>query len=109
LNIIFAKHDCCDKEFCFEVPDSMAKYIVKGDILLVDTLKGITLATATSSVVAGNGAEDVALKSGAYLPLKRVISFADQKMQTYIKNQTIASAINLLNKEMTNCDLELPF
>lgn len=31
MNIIFAKHDCCDKEYCWEVPDEFKDYISKAN------------------------------------------------------------------------------
>lgn len=80
--LVFAKHDCCDKEFLFAVPYYME--VRKGDILLVDTSKGLTIATATSEMFEGLDIDEVAVKFGAYLPLKEVKQVAGKMLQTYI-------------------------
>ena len=68
---VFAKHDCCNKEFIFSIPGDMI--VRKGDILLVNTSKGRTIATATSEKFEGLDVNDIAARFGAYLPLKEVV------------------------------------
>lgn len=111
MNIIFAKHDCCEKDFCFEVPSEMVKYISKGDILFVDTVRGHDIATAVSGVISGDGAIDIALKSGAYEPIKKVISFVNKQMGQYIANRTSNQIIEIIraNTIKSVIDPELPF
>lgn len=95
MNIIFAKHSG-SKEYVFSVPDNMAHRIKKGDILLVDTMRGDSIAIATTGVISGAGAIDIAKRSGAYQPLKRVITYANEAMQNWI----------VQNNDLNN---ELPF
>lgn len=111
MNVIFAKHDCCEKEYCWEVPDEFKDYIVKGDFLLVNTIKGIDIATASTGIITGNGAIDVAEKSGAYFPLRKVISFVGAPMKNYICNKVrtaIAKDIQNGNINVFN-DPDWPF
>lgn len=103
MNIVFAKHDNCDKEFCFEVPDGMA--ISKGDILLVDTMHGKTLATATTGVISGEGAGDVALKAGAYFPLKKVLSSMGAQLRIYIEEKVKEEIIEGIRRNVKLCDM----
>lgn len=84
MNVIYGKHDGCSKEFVWEVPGEMKDYILKGDLLLVDTARGIDVVTATTGVISGDGARDVAEKNGAYFPLKRVISFVDSNLKVVL-------------------------
>lgn len=97
MNIIFAKHENNGKEFCFEVLDEQAGYIKKGDLLLVETCRGNAAATATTDVISGSGAKDVANKSGASFPLKKVISFVDSTLKEYIHNAVKESVIKELD------------
>ena len=85
MNIIFAKHDGCNKEFIFEVPNGMNPK--KNDILWVDTIRGETVAVATSDVISGCQMEQLVEKLGAYLPLKRVRTYANKELQIYIENR----------------------
>lgn len=107
MNIIYAKHDGCDKEFCWQVPDSMVQYIHKGDILLVDTYRGLDIATAITGVVSGDGTKDIAEKSGAYFPLRSVISFVDSRLKSYVTNLVSHDMIKILKEY--NSDIVLPF
>lgn len=109
MNIIFVKHDCCEKEFCFEVPENMAKEISKGDILLVNTMKGVDIATAITGVVSGDGVLDVATNKGAYLPLKSVISFANIQMINYISRKNSREIIERIMANMPENEQNLPF
>ena len=86
MNIIFANHDGCDKEYIFEVPNGM--HPERSDILWVETSKGDTVAVATSDVISGYKMEQVVEKFGAYLPLKVVRTYANKELQTYIENRT---------------------
>lgn len=80
--LVFAKHDSCDKEFLFAVPYYLE--VRKGDVLLVRTSKGLTVATATSEMFEGQNIDEIAVKFGAYLPLKEVKQVAGKTLQTYI-------------------------
>lgn len=92
MNIIFARHGTA-AEYAFSVPDSMAKRIKQGDILWVDTMYGEQVAVATTGVISGDGAKDIALRHGAYEPLKSVISYANAEMQKWITQAAIAKVV----------------
>jgi hypothetical protein len=85
MNIIFAKHDGSPKTYAFEVPDCMTAYVHKGMDILVDTLHGPAMATTTTGVISGEGALDVALQSGAYEPIKPVLSFMNDMMRRHVE------------------------
>ena len=84
---VFAKHDGCNKEFVFAVPPWMSVH--KGDVLLVETKDGRAIATATSNIIEGEDVEQVALRFGAYLPLKKVLQVCGPELQKYIRIKTI--------------------
>ena len=107
MNIIYAKHDGCDKEFCWQVPDSMVQYIRKGDVLLVETYRGVDVAIATTGVISGDGTKDIAEKAGAYFPLRFVISFVDSHLKSYLTNMVRNDLISVIKTYNTN--LDLPF
>lgn len=79
MNIIFAKHGD-SRSFCFAVPDELSPYLKKDMRVLVETKLGLDVATTTTGVICGEGATDTALMNGAYLPLKNVISFFDERL-----------------------------
>lgn len=103
MNIVFAKHDNCDKEFCFEAPEGMT--VNKGDILLVDTMHGNTVATATTGIISGEGAKDIALKAGAYFPLKKVLSCTGMQVRRYIEEKVREEIIENIRRSLNNSDL----
>lgn len=94
--LVFAKHDCCNKEFLFAVPFDME--VQKGDVLLVDTMHGLTVATATSEMFEGRNIDEVALKFGAYLPLKEVKQVAGRQIQEYLRRKTIGNICNVIQE-----------
>ena len=94
--VVFAKHDSCSQEFLFAVPWYME--VRKGDVLLVDTMHGKVIATATTEMFEGRDIDEVATKCGAYLPLKEVKAVAGQELQSYIKNKIFAEYRKSLNK-----------
>ena len=83
--LVFAKHDHCNKEYLFAVPYYLE--VRKGDIILVETSQGITIATPTSEMFEGRKIDEVAVKFGAYLPLKEVKQVAGKALQTYIERK----------------------
>lgn len=103
MRIVFAKHEGEDKEYCFEVPEIMN--IQKGDILLVDTMRGTEIATATSYTIIGENVEQFATRCGAYLPLKKVITYASEEMQKYIHKKTVSEII----KTIKTVNDDIPF
>lgn len=120
MNIIFAKHDN-EKECCFEVMKQHIRYIRKGDFLLVEINGNTEVVKATTNVISGLGAKDIAEKSGAYFPLRRVISFVDDNIKKYMCDTMKKLIINTLDsnsnitREMIlglvdlNFEDELPF
>lgn len=106
--LVFAKHDCCEKEYLFAVPYYLD--VKKGDILLVDTSKGITVATATSEVFEGQNIDEIALRFGAYLPLKEVKQVAGKMLQTYIQRKERSEIITKIqSQDNGNIRFDLPF
>ena len=103
MNIVFAKHGMIGPAYCFEVPDQMVKHIKVGTELYVDTMQGASMATATTGVVTGDGAEDVARQNGAYFPLKQVLSFLNKDMIRYVENSLMRRIRDVLTVE------EIPF
>lgn len=108
MKIIFGKHDGCSTDFCWIVPENAEYDISKGDILLVQTQRGLDIATATTDVISGDGVLAVAIKAGAYLPLKKVVTYADSKMQQYIENRFGNEIINEIRARQTDT-IELAF
>lgn len=94
--LVFAKHDGCNKEFLFAVPFDME--VRKGDVLLVDTMHGRTVATATSEMFEGKNIDEVATKFGAYLPLKEVKQVAGRQIQEYLRRKTIGNICNVIQE-----------
>lgn len=81
--VVFAKHDSCPQEFLFAVPCYLD--VRKGDVLLVETMRGDAIATATTEMFEGRDIDEVAKRFGAYLPLKKVKAVAGKEIQGYIK------------------------
>lgn len=107
INVIKAKHEGCNKEFFFSVTDDQKKKIQKGDILLVDTKRGIKFATALCDpFTLEDEAINLLLAAGAYFPLKPVIEYCGNEMRSYIICQYLKSA---LKQEEYNCPEYLPF
>lgn len=113
MNIIFARHDGCQKDFCWQVPDNLKDYISKGDILHVETMRGLDIATAATGVISGDGARDIAESKGAYFPLKSVVSFVNKDLEKYILHKDLMYAVKKMNITMSRREDmlldELPF
>lgn len=92
MRIIFVKHLNSEKEFLFEVPCCLnAKY---GDVLAVNTYRGLAIAIASSNIETVS--ETVAVRLGARMPLKTVL-FRIGKEEANIVAMAIEK--NLLNQE----------
>ena len=107
MKVIFAKHDRCDKEFMFEVPKGMNPS--EEDILWVDTYRGETTATATSDVIEGENVRQLVERFGAYMPLKLVRTYANEKMVDSIRRVCYAEIQELIKKEQSKIGEFLPF
>ena len=88
MNIVLVRHGK-SKEYCFEVPDVLIPFIKKDMVVLVDTRRGIDIATTTTGVITGEGARDIAESRGAYFPLRSVISFLDDRFRCIVINEII--------------------
>lgn len=75
MNIVFVKHSNSPKEFAFYVPDELIPFVKKGQGVLCSTMYGLAYATTTTGVISGDGAYDVAIANGAYIPLKPIVGF----------------------------------
>lgn len=73
MNIVLVKHNNNPKEFAFYVPEELLPYVKKGSGVLCKTTHGLAYGTATTGVISGDGARDVALAHGAYIPLKPIV------------------------------------
>jgi hypothetical protein len=102
--IVFARHEGDKKEYLFEVPEGMK--VKHDDILLVDTIKGKQIARATGDMSTGDYTDDILLRLGAYLPLKRVLAVAGEEIQEYIKTVVIRDIIVNLKAQKQG---DLPF
>lgn len=85
--LVFAKHDGCVEEFLFAVPYDIEVH--KGDVILVDTMRGLAVATATTEMFEGRDIDEVAQKFGAYLPLKEVKQVAGKQIQEYLRKKAL--------------------
>lgn len=88
LNVVFVKHGG-SKEYCFEVPNDLVPYIKSGTTVLVNTKRGLDVGEATTGVISGPGARDVAKKNGAYFPLAKVISFLSDEFRKVCRNEIV--------------------
>jgi len=88
---VFVKHDGCNKEFLFSVDPFMR--VRKGDIVLVDTMQGPQVGTVTSDIFESPNLDEIAVRFGAYLPLKKVLQVCGPELQQYMINKTV-KAIN---------------
>ena len=75
MNIVLVKHNDSPKEFTFYVPDELIPFVKKGQGMLCSTIHGLAYATTTTGVISGDGAYDVAIANGAYIPLKPIVAF----------------------------------
>lgn len=82
MKTVFAKHKDT-KEYLFRVPKHI-KRIKQGDLLAVETSKGLSLAIATTEMQ--ECSELIAEKLGAYLPLKEVYCIATDELLRLCKN-----------------------
>lgn len=74
MNIVSVKHpDGGKKEYWFEVPEEIASQIKKGSRVVCDTIRGREFAIATSDVISGENVEQMAVRLGAHLPLKKIV------------------------------------
>lgn len=97
MTIVLAKHDNDPKEYVFAVPANMR--IIKGDLLLVNTMRGKDIATATTDLIEGSGAEDVAIRFGAYRPIKTVEAVCGEALQNYIRKRTLKDIIKVIKEQ----------
>lgn len=75
MNIVMVKHNNSPKEFAFYVPDELVPYVKKGQGVLCQTMHGLAYGTTMTGVISGDGAYDVAIANGAYIPLKPIVAF----------------------------------
>lgn len=80
IKVVIAVHPNSSRKFTFEVPDGMEVH--KGNILLVETMKGKSIAICSSEEICID-VNDVE-KLGAYLPLKKILQCAGEQIQDYI-------------------------
>ena len=104
--VVFAKHEKSTKEYLFAVPNDLYN-IKKGDILLVDTIKGEEIAIATSTINEGENLDEIALKFGAYLPLKKVKAVLNQRLKEYVERNERKKILLQIKELFFN--FELPF
>ena len=97
--LIFAKHEGNNRDYLFAVPFDIE--VRKGDVLLVDTMHVLQVATATTEMFEGRNIAEVADKFGAYLPLKEVKQVAGKQIQEHLRRKAF-SEINHKMVEVYN-------
>ena len=90
MNMIFAKHDARDKEFIFSVPAGAV--VKKGDMLWVNTMYGKSIAIASSDMFFGD--EEIAVRYGAYLPVKEVAGIISKELYSAIVKRALTKCLN---------------
>ncbi|MFA5706605.1 MAG: hypothetical protein WDA41_09645 [Candidatus Neomarinimicrobiota bacterium] len=105
MNIVFVKHEGCCNDFVFRVPDELVPHIDKNQTVLVNTMHGLALGITQTNVICGPGVQDIAIKTGAYLPLKSVVGFDCLVLKLKHLNQIR----NVFDSVMEDSNDELPF
>ena len=72
MNIVLVEHGD-SKPYAFYVPDELLTLVHKDTGVLCKTKHGLRYGTATTGVICGDGAKDVAMSVGAYIPLKPIV------------------------------------
>lgn len=105
---VFAKHPGEQKEYIFAVVPPME--VRKGDVLLVETMRGRDVAIATTEMFESRNVDEIAQKFGAYLPLKNVVQVCGKEMQSHFRikyrRETAADIIEELKNKFV---YEIPF
>lgn len=104
MKYILAKHQKHSKEYVFQVPEDIKVH--RGDLLLVDTIRGEQLATATSDIFEGDGATEIAIRFGAYLPIRKVICAKNKRTIIRIARELLAEICEMEEEEKEE---DLPF
>lgn len=73
MNIVLVKHNDQPKQFAFYVPDELIPFVKKDQGVLCQTMRGLAYGTTTTGVITGDGAKDIAIANGAYIPLKPIV------------------------------------
>lgn len=74
MNIVLVKHGD-SKQYAFYVPDELIPFVKKDQGVLCQTMRGLAYGTTTTGVITGDGAKDIAIANGAYIPLKPIVAF----------------------------------
>ncbi len=86
MNIVSVKHpNGGQKEYWFEVPKEIASQVKKGRRVVCDTIRGRNVAVVTSDVISGENVEQMAVRLGAHLPLKKIMRVAGLMPMSKIK------------------------
>lgn len=102
IKVVIAVHPNSSRKFTFEVPDGMEVH--KGNILLVETMKGKSIAICSSEEICID-INDVE-KLRAYLPLKKILQCAGEQIQDYINSR----CKDKIKSDIDNClNSSLPF
>lgn len=75
MNIVLVKHSESPKQYAFYVPDELIPFVKKGQGVLCQTMRGLAYGETTTGVISGDGAKDIAIAHGAYIPLKPIVAF----------------------------------
>ena len=104
MNIVYVNHGAW-KDYVFRVPDDLIKHIHKGDIVAVETIRGVATGVCATGVISGEGAIDKAKIDGAYIPLKPVIG----KLYPELKAIAIRDIQNAITEFLVDPSDDLPF
>lgn len=99
--LILGKHDQCNKEYVWQVPPWLDVH--KGDPMLVETMRGLDIATATSNIIECQDGFEVAARFGAYEPIKSVVAYCPPALAKYVRNKALRDAARRIREDMTDC------
>lgn len=86
MNIVSVKHPSGgEKEYWFEVPVGLVSQTKKGSRVVCDTIRGREFGIVNSDVISGENVEQLAIRLGARLPLKKILSVTNLMPMNKIK------------------------
>lgn len=72
MNIVLVRHGD-SKQYAFYVPDELLGLVHRNMGVLCKTRHGLSYGTTDTGVISGDGARDIAMSVGAYIPLKPIV------------------------------------
>lgn len=86
MNIVSVKHrNGGEKEYWFEVPEEIVSQVKPGNLAVCDTIRGREFAIVASNVISGENVDQMAVRLGARLPLRKIIKTTELMSMSNIK------------------------